>query len=120
METMFERYGGFAKVSRIVSSFYDRVLESPIMSPYFASTDMKRLIDHQTKFIAFLMGGPASFSDEQLEKVHEHMEIDRRAFDEMVMLLTETLEDYDLADEDVNAVRNQLERRAPLIIRKQG
>jgi hemoglobin len=120
METMFERYGGFGKVSRIVSSFYDRVLDSPIMGPYFAGTDMKRLIDHQTKFIAFLMGGPASYSDEQLKRVHSHMEIDREAFDEMVDLLTETLEDFDVADEDVATVRRELERRAPLVVTRHG
>ncbi|MEN8176801.1 MAG: group 1 truncated hemoglobin [Pseudomonadota bacterium] len=116
MESMFARYGGFTKVSRIVSSFYDRVLDSPIMSPYFGATDMKRLIDHQTKFIAFLMGGPASYSDEQLRRVHEHMAIDRPAFEEMVTLMTETFEDFDFADEDVRAIRAELERRAPMIV----
>jgi hemoglobin len=117
-QSIFERNGGFAKVSRVVMSFYDRVIDSPIMSPYFANTDMKQLIDHQTKFIAFLMGGPASFSDEHLERIHQHMNIDREAFDEMVGLLTETLEDFEYTDEDVAAVKKELERRAPLIITK--
>ena len=64
--TIFQRYGGFASVSRVVMSFYDKVLDSPVSSPYFANTNMKRLIDHQTKFIAQVMGGPASYTDEQL------------------------------------------------------
>lgn len=68
--TIFERYGGFAKVSRIVSSFYDKILESPITSTYFDNIDMRRLIDHQTKFIAYVMGGPASYTNDQLERVH--------------------------------------------------
>ena len=117
-QSIFERSGGFASVSRIVMSFYERVLDSPIMSPYFVNTDMKLLIDHQTKFIAFLMGGPASFSDEHLEKIHRRLGIDRRTFDEMVSLLTETLEDFDFNDEDIAAVENELERRATLIITK--
>lgn len=115
-QSIFERHGGFARVSRIVMSFYERVLESPVMSPYFAHTDMKRLIDHQTKFIAYLMGGPASFSDEHLQRVHSDMAIDRRAFDEMVSLLCETLEDFDFDEADITAVRNELRRRAPLIV----
>jgi hemoglobin len=117
-ETIFERNGGFAKVNRIVMSFYDRVLDSSIMSPYFVTTDMKQLVDHQTKFIAFLMGGPASFSDEHLERIHRHLGIDRTAFDEMVSLLTETLEDFDFNDADIAAVEKALEQRAPLIITK--
>ena len=115
-QSIFERNGGFAKVSRVVMSFYDRVLDSPIMSPYFGNTDMKLLVDHQTKFIAFLMGGPASFSDEHLERIHRDLDIDREAFDEMVGLLTETLEDFEFTDEDVAQVRKELERRAPLVI----
>ncbi len=59
-KTMFERYGGFAAVSRVVSSFYDKILDSDITSPYFADIDMAKQIDHQTKFVAYLMGGPAS------------------------------------------------------------
>ena len=115
-QSIFERNGGFAKVSRVVMSFYDRVVDSPVMGPYFAGTDMKRLVDHQTKFIAFLMGGPASFTDEHLERVHRHLDIDRRAFDEMVSLLTETLEDFDFDSDDIALVEKELRRRAPLII----
>jgi hemoglobin len=33
--TVFERYGGFASVRKVVSDFYDRVLESPDLLPYF-------------------------------------------------------------------------------------
>ena len=115
-QSIFERSGGFATVNRVVLSFYERVLDSPIMSPYFVNTDMKLLIDHQTKFIAFLMGGPASFTDEHLAKLHQRMNIDRVAFDEMVSLLTETLEDFDLSDEDIATVQQELEQRAALII----
>jgi hemoglobin len=115
-QSIFERNGGFARINRIVLSFYERVLDSPVMSPYFAATDMKRLIDHQTKFIAFLMGGPASFSDEHLVHVHKHMNIDRAAFDEMVSLLTETLEDFEFSDEDITIVEKEIERRARLIV----
>jgi truncated hemoglobin YjbI len=39
-QSIFERHGGFARVSRMVMSFYDRVLDSPVISPYFAATDM--------------------------------------------------------------------------------
>ena len=118
METLFERVGGFAQVSRIVSSFYDRVLDSPIMGPYFGHTDMKKQIDHQTKFISFLMGGPASFSDEHIRQVHQRLEINAEALEEMVELMTETLEDFDFSDEDIDSVIEQLRSRAKLIVQE--
>jgi hypothetical protein len=30
--TIFERYGGFAKINQVVSSFYDKILDSPVTS----------------------------------------------------------------------------------------
>lgn len=106
--TIFERYGGFASVSRVVMSFYDRMLDSPITSRYFANINMKRLIDHQTKFIATIMGGPASYSNDHLERVHAHLGITEEAFYESMTLMKETLEDYNFADDDVEQVEDQM------------
>jgi len=78
-QSMFERYGGFSVVSRIVSSFYDRVLDSDNLAPYFEGTDMRRQIDHQSKFISSLMGGPASYSNDQLERSHERLNCQSRS-----------------------------------------
>lgn len=114
--SIFERYGGFANVSRAVMSFYDRVLESPVTGPYFASTDMRRLIDHQTKFFAQLMGGPASYTNEHLERVHARLGITEAAFLESAMLLRETLEDMGFEDEDVQAVDDEFMGRKNYIV----
>ena len=116
--TIFERYGGFASVSRVVMEFYDRVLDSPEVSPYFANSDMKRLIDHQTKFMATLMGGPASYTNEQLERVHARLGITESAFYEVIELLSETLEDFDFRDEDVEEVEKEMICRKNFIVAK--
>jgi len=114
--SMFERYGGFATVSRIVSEFYDKILNSPVTSPFFENTDMKAQIDHQTKFIASLMGGPASYSNEQLERVHHLLKIDQAAFNEMALLLHEALEDFGMDDIDIAAVDNEIKNRSRFVI----
>jgi hemoglobin len=116
MATLFEKYGGFAKVSRIVSAFYEKVLESPLLSPYFENVDMRRLIDHQTKFIAQAMGGPASYSDRELERVHAGLHVTDAAFQEMHMLLRETLEDFGLDSEDIESVCAAILARKPYIV----
>lgn len=116
MASLFEKYGGFAKVSRIVSAFYDKALESPLLAPYFESVEMRRLIDHQTKFIAQAMGGPASYSNQELERVHAGIGVTDQAFAEMHMLLRETLEDFGLEDEDVDAVCSEIVARKPYIV----
>jgi hemoglobin len=115
-ETVFVRYGGFASVSRVVSDFYGRVMESSIMRPYFENVDMERLIDHQTKFFASMMGGPASFSDEHLLRVHSHLGIDDEAFQELALLLRETLEDHDFDESDISLVIGEVVARRPVIV----
>ncbi|HSL77281.1 MAG TPA: group 1 truncated hemoglobin, partial [Candidatus Limnocylindrales bacterium] len=103
-------------VSRIVSSFYDNVLRSEMLEPYFEHVDMRRLIDHQTKFVAFLMGGPASYTDEHLRLAHARLGIDSAAFDRMTALMRETLEDFRMADRDVDSVIGQMRARRDLIV----
>lgn len=114
--SIFERYGGFAKISRVVMAFYDRILDSPVTSPYFADTDMRRLIDHQTRFVSYVMGGPASYTNDHLERVHARLGVTEDAFAEMTLLLRETLEDFDFTDEDIDAVVDEIMSRKNHIV----
>jgi hemoglobin len=113
---MFEKYGGFSTVSRIVSAFYDEVMESPDLARYFENTDMRRLIDHQTKFIASVMGGPASYSNEQLERVHANLSINETDYMAVVAILRETLEDFDIDESDIATICNQVLDRKRFIV----
>ena len=117
-QTIFERYGGFASISKVVISFYDKILRSTLLSPYFANTDMKRLIDHQTKFISSLMGGPASFTNEHLERIHANLGITEIAFKESVLLMKETLEDHEFLTDDIQAVGDAMNKTKNYIIAK--
>ena len=115
-QSIFERYGGFANVSRVVTSFYEKIISSPMTSPYFSNTDMKRLIDHQTKFIASMMGGPASYTNDHLERVHAELGITETAFLEAVDMLKETLEDFNFADDDILQVEMEVMSRKNYIV----
>lgn len=115
--TIYERLGGFPEVRMIVSAFYDRVLDSPVIAHHFEDVDMQNLIEHQTRFISFLTGGPTTgYTDEHLKHVHSKFGITLTEFDEMVELLTETLEDASLEAEDVAKIANELRKREPVIV----
>jgi hemoglobin len=115
-QSIFERYGGFATIRRVVSAFYERVLDSPQLSPYFERVPMPRLIDHQTRFVASVMGGPDSYSDEHLRRVHAHMNISTADFEAMIAAMRETLEDLDFQAPDVATVIAELRAREPVIV----
>lgn len=115
-KTLFEKYGGFKSVSRIVMSFYEKALDSDQIGDYFENIDMPRLIDHQTKFISTIMGGPASYTDDRLRKTHEHLKLSHADFDEMANLLRETLVEHGMERADVDHVIREVEaRRGPII-----
>jgi hemoglobin len=115
-QSIFERYGGFATVRRLVSTFYDEVLDSPLLARHFETVDVHRLIDHQAKFISSLMGGPASYTDEHLRRVHARLGITTADFREMIALLEEVLEEYEIAATDIEAVIAAIRRREGVIV----
>lgn len=100
----------------MVSEFYRRVIDSDVLADYFDGIDMRTLIDHQTKFIATLMGGPASFTNEHLARVHAHLGVTETAFSEMAMLMRETMEDLHFEDTDIAAVHAEIVARKPFIV----
>ena len=114
--TIFEKYGGFGQVSKLVLAFYNNALESDILAPYFEDTDMRTLIDHQTQFIAALMGGPASYNDDTLARVHKGLAITKDAFDEMARTLQRTLEDFGIEEADVESIIHEIHRREQIIV----
>ena len=114
--TLFERCGGFSCVRGIVTGFYRRMLDSPRLGRYFASLNMRRLIEHQTKFITYVMGGPATYADAQLARSHQGLGISAAEFAEMLELLRATLEEAGLEGADLDQVLNGVRQRERLIV----
>jgi len=115
-QTLYERYGGFATVSRLIMAFYDNILDSDKLADYFEEVDMRRLIDHQTKFISSLMGGPASYSNEVLRNVHKSLNVDHESFDEIVLILRQTLAEFKIEADDIETVVDAIEERRFVIV----
>jgi hemoglobin len=116
-ESVYMRYGGFASASRIVLDLYDRILDDDELGPFFENVDMARIVDHQTKFVATLLGGPASFSEEQIRAMHRHLAISDPHFDRLKVLLAETLADHGVAPADVAHVAAEFEQRRGLVVK---
>ncbi|MEL7032118.1 MAG: group 1 truncated hemoglobin [Pseudomonadota bacterium] len=113
--SLFDKYGGFAAVNSIVIEFYNSVLDSDEVGPFFENTDMENLIDHQTKFISFLLGGPVSYPDAKLKAAHANLEIQANHFDSVKTLLGETLADFEVEAADIDVVLEKIESYRSLI-----
>jgi len=115
-KALFDKYGGFKSVSRIVMAFYDKVLDSDQIGDYFDEIDMPKLIDHQTKFISALLGGPVSYSDERLRRAHASLELTHEDFDEVSRLLQESLAEHGFEPQDIKIVISEIEARRSSIL----
>ena len=117
-KSLFDKYGGFSTVSKIVLALYDRLLDDDDVGPFFDDVDLPKLIDHQTKFVSSLMGGPASFSDDHIERAHRHLIVEHHHFDKLKQIVAGTLADFDVETPDIEIILEAFEQRRPLLIEK--
>ena len=106
--SLFVKYGGFSSIHGLVESFYDKMLDSELVSSYFENSNMESLIDHQTSFISSLLGGPVSFTDEHLKSVHSHLNINEEVWNEVVALLDLALLEFGMEKADSTILLNTL------------
>ncbi|RLA23685.1 MAG: group 1 truncated hemoglobin [Gammaproteobacteria bacterium] len=104
MTTLYDKYGGFATVSKLVQGLYEKISESEELTPYFAGVDIQTLMDHQTKFFSDILGGPVKYTGKELKVVHAPLAITEQAFAEVAELLEETLEDMNVEDDDIETI----------------
>ena len=116
MSSTFQKYGGFSAVSRVVMTFYEMVLDSDVVGHHFEHVDMPRLMDHQTKFVSSLMGGPVAMSDDRLAHVHRGLEITEEEFDEIVRLLSTAMQQHGIERADVDEVTLIFQSKRGLIL----
>lgn len=114
--TLYEKYGGFAQIHKIVMDFYERLLDNGTLGPFFENTDLRKLIDHQTEFIAGAMGGPAKITDARLTAAHANLELTHDHFNELLVVLRATLEDAGVEEIDIQALVDGIESKRSIVI----
>ena len=115
-QSVLARSGGFARVRHVVSAIYDRALDHVALQRHFIDVDMPRLIDHQTKLIAGIMDGNHSVDDDLLRRAHARLGITGQDFDDMGVILRETLEDCGYPAVDVDRLCHEFARRRHLVV----
>ena len=116
-QTLFEKYGGFSVISKIVLDLYDRLMDDEVVGPFFDDIDFAKQVDHQTKFVSSLMGGPASYTDDQIEKLHNHLTIAEHHFDQLTKILGQVLRDHGVSNEDAETVIGEFSNRQALVVK---
>jgi len=103
-ESMFDKYGGFRTFTEIVSVFYQKVLDSDELAPYFEGVNMENLMAHQTNFLAKALGGPDKYEGVDLKRAHSRFNIKESHFIEVAELLEESLDEAGVEDSDIATI----------------
>ena len=115
-ESLFNKYGGFSTVGKLVHSFYEKVLDTDQLLHYFRGIDMERLIRHQTDFLCLILGGPVHYTGKDLRQAHVRMNITEEDFDLVAELLEEALEECNIEYGDIDMIMALIRVRKPDIV----
>ena len=75
----------------MVTSFYSKVLASPVLSRHFAGIPMEVLVAKQAAFIDATLRGDSGYSSAELHHTHAHLQVDNTDFDELMLILDASL-----------------------------
>jgi hemoglobin len=106
--TLYEKLGGKEAIGAVVDNFYDRMLKDDTVNHFFKNTDMEKQRRHQTAFISFALGGPNQYTGRSLVKAHEGMNLQMEHFMTVAHHLSDALRDFNVSEEDIQAVINHL------------
>ena len=107
MNTLYERLGGAPAVDAAVDIFYRKVLTDSRIDHYFVDVDMDRQAAKQKAFLTMVMGGPASYTGQDMRTGHAHLVkagLDDSHVDAVIELLAATLKELGVSDADIAEV----------------
>ena len=115
-ETIWNRYGGYSFVAQTVRDFYDRLLVSKALAPYFDGVNMEGLIEHQIQTVGAVMGGPYDLDVEALRRAHRHLRVQQTHFDELAVILDQTLDSHGLSANDTAVLLDAVDSVRSVIV----
>ena len=100
--TLFERIGGTNAISRLVDTFYERVLDDPSLAPFFKGVEMTKLRRMQLELFSAALDGPARYTGRPMIQAHAHLKIGLHHYQRFVRHLFDTLSDsgFELSDQE--------------------
>ena len=114
---LYDKYGGTATISRIVTDFYGEVLRRPHLRAYFDGVPMPRLIQHQVRFMSDVLGKtPRVYNGRAMAAAHGQLKITAEHFAEVGGILEAGLRKAGMAEEDLKTVMAAVVRLQPDVV----
>lgn len=104
--SLYDKYGGYDTVEKIVVSFYDKVKSDDRIKDFFQETDFDKQIKHQTAFISEALGGPKVYKGLDMRKAHAKFNLNEEHFNAVGENLKLTLEEFGVDNSDIDTIMN--------------
>ena len=68
--SLYERIGGENAVAATVVKLYAKILDDPLLAPFFENTDVNVLRRSQAAFVTVAFGGPNHYTGQSMRRAH--------------------------------------------------
>jgi hemoglobin len=117
--SLYRRIGRAGGLLWLVNTLYLRVLADPLLMPYFKhldDQDRRWLRWHMLTLLAVVTGGPDKYQGRDLHEAHADLHITEEAFDRLLWLVQETLQELGVQQEDEQAILAEVRARRPAVV----
>ncbi|MED5621213.1 group I truncated hemoglobin [Ideonella sp. BN130291] len=110
-DTLYQALGGQRGVALLMDDFMLRLLADPRTRPFFKDVNQAHVKAQLVDQVCQLAGGPCELKGPPMKQVHEHLAIDRAAFNALVEVLQRSMDDQGIP---FSAQNRLLARLAPM------
>ena len=118
--SFFDSVGGHDTFEALVSGFYARVANDPVLAPIYPDHDWQAAAHRLMWFLEQYWGGPRIYSERRghprLRQRHTEFRIDRAAHDAWLSNMRAALDDLELAPEADEVLWTYLQTAAAMLI----
>ena len=98
-ESLYMKFGGEQAIEKIVTIFYNKILQNQVLKEYFKNVEVNKLRNLQKQFLCFKFGGPNPYTGKTMRDSHWHLELQDVHFDTFKDLMRETLKEFKIAQD---------------------
>ncbi|OGR15988.1 MAG: globin [Desulfobacterales bacterium GWB2_56_26] len=121
-QSLYDRLGGLAPVSVVVSDFIDALVPDPILNENPAIDAARKRVPapylkyHVTAMVCEATGGPCRYHGRGMKESHTHLNITEREWDRMVALFKEVLARHNVPAGETQELLDIIDSTRPDIV----
>ncbi len=108
MQTLYEKIGGAPTIDKLIVTFYQHVLNDPLLSPFFKKTSIERLTNMQRAFFSVALGGPEPDEKISLYEIHQGRGIQVKHLTRFTEHLMNALREIGVEETDANKIYQRI------------